>query len=150
MAPWSPHATLSLQDLVGVRPVHPTGTIRGVGRLIAEGRSRDEGGYLLKVSVPWNITLLLPGKDLASRDVVSRPLTIKIREDGGVGTDRNHIYLQLSHLLVDVPLERLSGISETAAIFAGVDVAKEPISVLLTQYTTTVSGTESLIMPCGL
>jgi succinate dehydrogenase (ubiquinone) flavoprotein subunit len=71
-------------------------------------------------------------KDLASRDVVSRSMTVEIREGRGVGPDKDHIFLQLSHLPADVLHERLPGISETAAIFAGVDVTKEPIPVLPT------------------
>jgi succinate dehydrogenase (ubiquinone) flavoprotein subunit len=71
-------------------------------------------------------------KDLASRDVVSRSMTIEIREGRGVGPDKDHIYLQLSHLPPEVLRERLPGISETAAIFSGVDVTKEPIPVLPT------------------
>lgn len=71
-------------------------------------------------------------KDLASRDVVSRSMTIEIREGRGVGPEKDHIYLQLSHLPADVLHERLPGISETAAIFSGVDVTKEPIPVLPT------------------
>jgi succinate dehydrogenase (ubiquinone) flavoprotein subunit len=71
-------------------------------------------------------------KDLASRDVVSRSMTLEIREGRGVGPEKDHIYLQLSHLPADVLHERLPGISETAAIFSGVDVTKEPIPVLPT------------------
>jgi len=71
-------------------------------------------------------------KDLASRDVVSRSMTIEIREGRGVGPEKDHLYLQLSHLPAEVLQERLPGISETAAIFAGVDVTKEPIPVLPT------------------
>jgi succinate dehydrogenase (ubiquinone) flavoprotein subunit len=71
-------------------------------------------------------------KDLASRDVVSRSMTIEIREGRGVGPEKDHCFLQLSHLPPDVLAERLPGISETAAIFAGVDVTKEPIPVLPT------------------
>ena len=71
-------------------------------------------------------------KDLASRDVVSRSMTVEIREGRGVGPDKDHCYLQLSHLPPAVLAERLPGISETAAIFAGVDVTKEPIPVLPT------------------
>jgi hypothetical protein len=71
-------------------------------------------------------------KDLASRDVVSRSMTIEIRESRGVGSEKDHLYLQLSHLPPDVLHERLPGISETAAIFSGVDVTKEPIPVLPT------------------
>lgn len=71
-------------------------------------------------------------KDLASRDVVSRSMTIEVREGRGVGPEKDHIYLQLSHLPPEVLHERLPGISETAAIFSGVDVTKEPIPVLPT------------------
>ena len=71
-------------------------------------------------------------KDLASRDVVSRSMTVEIREGRGVGPDKDHIYLQLSHLPPEILHERLPGISETAAIFSGVDVTKEPIPVLPT------------------
>ena len=71
-------------------------------------------------------------KDLASRDVVSRSMTIEIREGRGVGPEKDHIYLQLSHLPPEILHERLPGISETAAIFSGVDVTKEPIPVLPT------------------
>jgi succinate dehydrogenase (ubiquinone) flavoprotein subunit len=71
-------------------------------------------------------------KDLASRDVVSRSMTLEIREGRGVGPERDHLYLQLSHLPAEVLHERLPGISETAAIFCGVDVTKEPIPVLPT------------------
>lgn len=71
-------------------------------------------------------------KDLASRDVVSRSMTVEIREGRGVGPNKDHVYLQLSHLPPDVLQERLPGISETASIFAGVDVTKEPIPVLPT------------------
>jgi len=71
-------------------------------------------------------------KDLASRDVVSRSMTIEVREGRGVGPEKDHLYLQLSHLPAEVLHERLPGISETAAIFAGVDVTKEPIPVLPT------------------
>lgn len=71
-------------------------------------------------------------KDLASRDVVSRSMTLEIREGRGVGPEKDHLYLQLSHLPPDVLHERLPGISETAAIFSGVDVTKEPIPVLPT------------------
>lgn len=71
-------------------------------------------------------------KDLASRDVVSRSMTIEIREGRGVGPEKDHLYLQLSHLPAEVLQERLPGISETAAIFSGVDVTKEPIPVLPT------------------
>src|SRR5213082_4058532 len=71
-------------------------------------------------------------KDLASRDVVSRSMTMEIREGRGVGPDKDHIFLQLSHLPAEILHERLPGISETASIFAGVDVTKQPIPVLPT------------------
>ncbi|GAA5833648.1 hypothetical protein JCM5353_006600 [Sporobolomyces roseus] len=123
-------AGLPLQDLEFVQ-FHPTG-IYGAGCLITEG-SRGEGGYLLNSQGERFMERYAPtAKDLASRDVVSRSMTVEIREGRGVGPDKDHIYLQLSHLPPDVLHERLPGISETAAIFAGVDVTKEPIPVLPT------------------
>ena len=79
-------------------------------------------------------------KDLASRDVVSRSMTIEIREGRGVGPEKDHIYLQLSHLPAEILHERLPGISETAAIFSGVDVTKEPIPVLPTVHYNSKSA----------
>ncbi|KAF9924372.1 succinate dehydrogenase flavoprotein subunit [Linnemannia zychae] len=123
-------AGLPLQDLEFVQ-FHPTG-IYGAGCLITEG-SRGEGGYLLNSQGERFMERYAPtAKDLASRDVVSRSMTMEIREGRGVGPDKDHIYLQLSHLPASVLHERLPGISETAAIFAGVDVTKEPIPVLPT------------------
>ncbi|KAJ1560928.1 succinate dehydrogenase flavoprotein subunit, partial [Nowakowskiella sp. JEL0078] len=123
-------AGLPLQDLEFVQ-FHPTG-IYGSGCLITEG-SRGEGGYLLNSAGERFMERYAPSaKDLASRDVVSRSMTIEIREGRGVGPEKDHIYLQLSHLPKEVLHERLPGISETAAIFAGVDVTKEPIPVLPT------------------
>lgn len=123
-------AGLPLQDLEFVQ-FHPTG-IYGSGCLITEG-SRGEGGYLLNKNGERFMERYAPtAKDLASRDVVSRSMTMEIREGRGVGPENDHIYLQLSHLPASVLHERLPGISETAAIFAGVDVTKEPIPVIPT------------------
>lgn len=123
-------AGLPLQDLEFVQ-FHPTG-IYGAGCLITEG-SRGEGGYLVNSEGERYMERYAPtAKDLASRDVVSRASTIEIREGRGVGPNKDHVYLQLHHLPSEVLHERLPGISETAAIFAGVDVTKEPIPVLPT------------------
>ena len=123
-------AGLPLQDMEFVQ-FHPTG-IYGAGCLITEG-SRGEGGYLTNAAGERFMERYAPNaKDLASRDVVSRSMTIEIREGRGVGPEADHIFLHLEHLGAEVIHERLPGIAETARIFAGVDVTKAPIPVLPT------------------
>jgi succinate dehydrogenase (ubiquinone) flavoprotein subunit len=123
-------AGLPLQDPEFVQ-FHPTG-IYGAGCLITEG-CRGEGGILRNSLGERFMERYAPtAKDLASRDVVSRAMTVEIREGRGVGPDKDHIYLHLDHLPSAILHERLPGISETAQIFAGVDVTKEPIPVIPT------------------
>ena len=123
-------AGLPLQDMEFVQ-FHPTG-IYGAGCLITEG-ARGEGGYLVNSEGERFMERYAPSaKDLASRDVVSRAMTIEVREGRGVGDKKDHIFLHLDHLDPKIVHERLPGISESARIFAGCDVMREPIPVIPT------------------
>ena len=123
-------ANLPLQDMEFIQ-FHPTG-IYGAGCLITEG-ARGEGGYLTNSEGDRFMPNYAPNaKDLASRDVVSRAMQMEINAGRGVGTEKDHVHLHLEHLDNEIIHEKLPGITETAQIFSGVDVTKEPIPVIPT------------------
>mgnify|MGYP001366660389 CR=1 FL=1 len=123
-------SNIPIQDAEFVQ-FHPTG-VYGAGVLLTEG-CRGEGGFLVNANGERFMERYAPSaKDLASRDVVSRSMTIEINEGRGVGPNKDHILLKLNHLPKEILQERLPGISETAAIFAGIDVTKEPVPVIPT------------------
>jgi succinate dehydrogenase / fumarate reductase flavoprotein subunit len=123
-------AGLPLQDMEFVQ-FHPSG-IYGAGALITEG-ARGEGGYLSNSEGERFMERYAPSaKDLASRDVVSRAITVEINEGRGCGPEKDHVFLHLEHLEPELLHQRLPGISETAKVFAGVDVTKQPIPVVPT------------------
>ena len=125
-------AGLPLQDMEFVQ-FHPTG-IYGSGVLVTEG-ARIEGGYLSNSQGARFMERYAPiAKDLASLDVIARSMQTEIREGRGVGPDKDHIYLQLSHLPMELILQRLPGVADTAAIFGGIDITRQPISVLPTAH----------------
>ncbi|HTC02430.1 MAG TPA: FAD-binding protein, partial [Xanthobacteraceae bacterium] len=123
-------AGLPLEDMEFVQ-FHPTG-VYGAGVLITEG-ARGEGAYLVNAQGERFMERYAPSaKDLASRDVVSRAMTIEIREGRGVGPKKDHIFLHLDHLDPKILAERLPGITESARIFAGVDLTREPVPIVPT------------------